>query len=229
MAMFRPSMLVFLLLVLMLSTSVCLAGGEVLFQEDFDSGELDTNKWIPDGTWSIVDGVLDIANDPGGWPVGYTVKNDFADFKLSADFKVSGGQCSSFVLRAQNETDYNMVQFCQPNDNSVWWHTFAGGNYVVDQIPIESELIPESEVWYSVKFVVEDDNFTLYIAEQGEELELANSWQNDSYKSGAIGFWTCCGEHIQYDNVLVTTVGYMQSVSPEGNLSTTWGSMKLCE
>ena len=226
----RLSMLAFILSALMLIiTSVCLGAGEILFQEDFEAEDFDEDKWIPDETWSIVDGVLDIANDSGGWPVGYTVKNDFTDFEFSADFKMSGGTCSSFVLRAQNDTEYNMVQFCRPNDNTVWWHTFAGGDYIVDQIPIESDLIPEAEVWYSVKFVVEGDLFTLYAGERGEELELANSWQNDSYASGSIGFWTCCGEHIQYDNVLVTTIGFSLSVSPECALSTTWGSMKLCQ
>ena len=212
------------------ATFVCFGEGEILFQEDFEAAELDENNWVPDaGSWSIVDGVLDITKGAGGRPVGYTVRNNFTEFEFSAYFKMSGGECSSFVMRLQSDTDYNMAQFCQPNDNTVWWHTFTGGAYVVDQIPIESGLTPEAEVWYSVKFVVEDDNFTLYMAEQGEELELANSWQNDSYSEGAIGFWTCCNEHAQYDNVLVTTIGYVQPVSPEGNLSTTWGSIKLHE
>lgn len=227
----RPIVLALLLFALMLTTtSVCFGAGEILFQEDFEAEELDENKWIPDeGSWSIIDGVLDVTKGAGGWPVGYTVRNDFTDIEFSADFKISGGGCSSFVLRAQSDTDYNMVQFCQPNDNTVWWHTFADGAYVVDQIPIESGLIPEPEVWYSVKIVVEGEDFTLYVAERGDELELANSWQNGSYGEGAVGFWTCCDEHTVYDNVLVTTVGYVQSVSPEGNLTTTWGSMKLYE
>jgi len=215
---------------MLITTSVCFGEGEILFQEDFEAAELDKDKWVPDETsWSIVDGVLDVTKGAGGHLIGYTVRNDFTDFEFSADFKMSGGACSSFVLRAQSDTDYYMVQFCQPNDNTVWWHTFTGGNYVVEQIQIESGLIPEPEVWYSVKFVVEGEKFTLYVGERGEELELANSWENNSYGEGGVGFWTCCDEHTQYDNVLVTTIGYVQSVSPEGNLSTTWGSMKLHE
>ena len=222
----RPSILALFLSALMLTTtSVCF--GEILFEEDFEAAELDTNKWIPDASWSILDGVLSISEDAGGWPVGYTVRNDFADFEFYADFKMSGGECSSFVLRAQNDTDYNMAQFCQPDDTNVWWHTFAGGAYEVDQMPIESDLIPEGEVWYSVKFVVEGNNFSLYAAERGEELQLANSWQNDAYSEGAVGFWTCCGENNQYDNVLVTTIGFEPSaVGPEHSLLSTWGGIR---
>ena len=231
--MFKSRILVFLAFLLsalmLITTSVCFGAGKILLQEDFEAAELDEDKWIPHETWSIEDGVLVLSKDAGGWLVGYTVKDDFTDFEFSADFKISGGECSSFVMRLQSDqiTDYNMAQFCQPGDSTVWWHTFAAGAYVVDQVPIESGLVPESEEWYSVKFVVEDDNFTLYVAERGDELELANSWQNDSYSEGAIGFWTCCGENSQYDNVLVTTIGYVESVSPEGNLSTTWGNIKL--
>ena len=231
--MFKSGILVFLAFLLsasmLITTSVCFGKGEILFQEDFEADDFDENKWVPDASWSIVDGVLVISKDAGGWPVGYTARNDFTDFEFSADFKISGGACSSFLFRGQSDTDYYMAQFCQPNDNTVWWHKFAGGAYVVEQVPMESDLIPEPEVWYSVKFVAEGEDFTLYIAEQGEELELANSWQDDTYNEGSIGFWTCCNENTQYDNVLVTTVGYVQPVSPEGNLSTAWGSIKLYE
>ena len=223
----RLSILAFFLSALMfITTSVCFGAGEILFEEDFEAAELDTSKWIPDASWSVADGVLVISEDTGGWPVGYTVRNDFTDFEFSADFKVSGA-CSSFVMRAQNDTDYNMVQFCQPNDNTNWWHTFAGGAYEVDQIPIESGLIPEPEVWYSVKFVVEGANFMLYAGERGAELELASSWQNDAYSEGAVGFWTCCNENTQYDNVLITTIGFEPSaVRPDRNLLDTWGNIR---
>ena len=55
----------------------CLLGaGEILFEEDFESG-LDENVWIPAGTWKIIDGTLDI--EGGG--EGFTVRNDFTDFE----------------------------------------------------------------------------------------------------------------------------------------------------
>ena len=48
------------LLLLMLATaSVCFGKGKVLFEEDFEEGEIDKDVWIPTGSWKIVDGVSD--------------------------------------------------------------------------------------------------------------------------------------------------------------------------
>ena len=66
------------------------------------------------------------------------------------------------------------------------------------------------------------------MAERGAELNekehLVGIWENNAFvdKKGAIGF---AGEHSQYDNALVTTIGYVEPVSPEGHLST-WGKIK---
>ena len=73
------------------TTSVCWGAGEILFEEDFESG-LDENVWIPAGTWKIMEGTLDI--EGGG--EGFTVRNDFTDFEFSADFLIVAGYIMHF-------------------------------------------------------------------------------------------------------------------------------------
>jgi hypothetical protein len=69
------------------------------------------------------------------------------------------------------------------------------------------------------------------MAERGKELDpvkhLVGTWENNLYKKGAIGFRESGGEHSQYDNVLVTTIGFEPSaVRPDHDLLTAWGNIK---
>jgi len=215
----------FLFSVLMLANiSVCFGAGEILFEEDFEAGEIDENVWVPADTWQVIDGVLDIA----GGEDGYTVRNDFADFEFSADFIIVAGY-NGFVMRAQDHGNlyYHGVGV---NDPQIWWHSKTGGVWAPEPKPIENAPIPELDVWYRMKFIVEGSKFTCLMGELGEELNeedhLVGTWENDLYEEGAIGFRESGGEHSQYDNVLVTTIGYAEAVSPAGHLSTTWGKIR---
>ena len=210
--------------VLMLATvSVCLGAGEILFEEDFEAG-IDKGIWIPAPGWNVVDGVL----DANGGESGYTVQNDFVDFEFSADTQIIANYLG-FVMRAQDLDNLYMHQV-GAGDPTIWWHSKVGGGWAPEQKPIESKLIPELNVWYRMKFIVEGEQFTCLMAERGEELNeedhLVGTWKHDAFDSGAIGFRHSGGEHAQYDNILVTTIGYTTAVSPEGNLSTTWGRIK---
>ena len=220
--------LALLLSALMLATvSICFGAGKILFEEDFEAGEIDENVWIPANTWQVVDGVL----DANGGESGYTVQNDFADFEFSADFLIVAGY-NGFVMRVQDQGNLFMHQV-GAGDANIWWHSKADGVWAPEPREIENAPIPELDVWYRMKFIVEGNKMTCLMAERGEEFDeakhLVGTWENDLYKSGAIGFRESGGEHSQYDNVLVTTIGYTEAVSPEGHLSTTWGSIKLRE
>ena len=211
--------------VLMLATvSVCLGAGEILFEEDFEAG-IDKNVWIPADTWQIIDGTLDI----DGGDEGYTVRNDFTDFEFSADFVIVAGY-NAFIMRVQDAGNLygHMVG---DNDPLVWWHSKAGGVWAPEPRPIENASVPKLNVWYRMKFIVEGSKFTCLMGERGEELNevdhLVGTWKHDAFDSGAIGFRESGGEHCQYDNVLVTTIGFEPfAVGPEDNLSTTWGDVK---
>jgi len=205
-------------------TSICFGGGKILFQEDWESGNIDKDIWIPAPGWKVVDGVL----DANGGESGYTVQNDFADFEFSADTQVIANYLG-FVMRAQDQGNLFMHQV-GAGDATIWWHSKVGGAWAPVQKPIESGLIPELNVWYRMKFIVEDNQFTCLMAELGEELDeknhLVGTWEHDAFDSGAIGFRHSGGEHAQYDNILVTTIGFTEAVTPEEGLSTTWGNIK---
>ena len=213
----------FLSALMLVSVSVCF--GDILFQEDWESGVIDENIWIPATSWQIIDGVLDAT----GGETGFTVQNDFADFEFSVDVKIVA-EYIGFVMRAQDQDNMFMHQM-GAGDPDMWWHSKIGGAWAAEQIPIESGLALELDVWYRIKFIVEGGQTTCLMAELGTELNEADHlmgiWENDTFASGAIGFRHWGSEQGQYDNILVTTIGYEPSaVTPGHKLSTTWGSIK---
>ena len=214
----------FLFSVLMLATApVCFGAGKILFEEDFEEG-IDEDIWIPAATWQIIDGTLDI--DGGG--EGFTVQNDFTDYEFSADFVIVAGY-NAFIMRLQDGGNLygHMVG---AGDSLMWWHSKEGGTWAPEPREIENAPVPELDVWYRMKFIVEGNKMTCLMAERDKELDPVNHlvgvWEHDAFASGAIGFRESGGEHSQYDNVLVTTIGYTEAVSPEGHLSTTWGKIR---
>jgi len=213
----------FLSALMLVSASVCF--GEILFQEDWESGVIDENIWIPAPSWQIIDGVLDAA----GGESGSTVQNDFTDFEFSVDAMIVA-EYIGFVMRVQDQDNMFMHQM-GAGDPNIWFHSKVGGAWSPEQVPIESGLAPETDVWYRVKFIVEGNQTTCLMGERGIELNevdhLVGTWENDSFASGAIGFRHWGDEHGQYDNILVTTIGFEPSaVTPGHKLSTAWGSIK---
>ena len=209
------------------TTSVCWGAGEILFEEDFESG-LDENVWIPAGTWKIIDGTLDI--EGGG--EGFTVRNDFTDFEFSADFLIVAGY-NAFLMRVQDAGNLygHMVG---ADDPIMWWHSKEGDEWTPVEKPIEKAPIPKLNVWYRMKFIAEGSQFPCLMAERGEELDeakhLVGTWEHDAFASGAIGFRESGSEHCRYDNVLVTTIGFdgvkPTAVRPAHNLLIAWGNIK---
>lgn len=229
--MIKPSMFtgfVFLLSALIL---VSASKGEILLEEDFEAGEIDEDVWIPAPSWKIIDGVLDATSEPE--EVGYTV-SDFTDFEFSADFRILTVN-AGFLMRVPDLNNWYLpimgVGEQHDRENTIEWNARVGGSYVDDaRLPFESDFLEptQPDEWYRIKFIFEGDKFTCFRTKRGEELDekrhLVGTWENDALDSGAIGFREKNNEHSQYDNVLVTTIGY--GVSPEGHLSTTWGNIK---
>ena len=212
----------FLLSVLMLAAaSVCF--GEILFEDDFEAGEIDTDVWIPAPTWQIVDGVLD-AN--GGEVAGITVQDDFTDFEFSCDFKmVSQLYSAEPVLRATGQDSFYLFQIVADNRHQFWPTIRAAGQWQIANIPDESGVNPQLNEWYSMKIIAEGGSFDCYYNQRGEELQFSFHWEDATLESGAIGFRELGGEHCMYDNVLVCSIGGC-AVNPEDSLPTTWGKLK---
>ena len=220
----RLSMFTLFLSALMLvSAPVCF--GQILFQEDWESGEIDENIWIPAPGWQIIDGVLDAT----GGGSGFTVQGDFTDFEFSADVMIVA-EYIGFVMRAQDQDNMFMHQM-GAGDANIWFHLKVDGAWAPEQVPIESDLALEVDVWYRVKFIVDGNQTTCLMAELGEELNeadhLMGTWENSTFAGGAIGFRHWGNEHGQYDNILVTSIGFEPSaVTPGHSLLDTWGSIK---
>jgi len=220
-----PGLALLLSALMLTEVSVCFGKGEILFKEDFRADQIDERVWVPGPTWEIVDEVL--KTGAGGKDIGFTVRNDFTDFEFSADFNIIAG-CGIFVMRAKDHKNYYMHRINAGVGEILWQYLIAANWPFADPKPIESGLVPESEVWYRIKFIVEGKKFTCLMAKRGAELNekkhLVGVWENNAFadRIGAIGF----DGDSRYDNVLVTTIGYTQAVSPEGHLSTTWGKIR---
>ena len=214
----------FLFILISVSSTLCV--GDVLFEEDFEGGVIDESKWIPTATWSLDGGVLDV----NGGEVGITVRNDFTDFEFSVDFNmVDPLFAANFVVRAEDPDNCTLVQFVADDRNELWWFTKVDGGYIVnaeDQLANESGVHPQLGKWYTTKIVAEGGRYELYLGEQGKELGLACTWEDDTHGEGGVGFRAGGGEHCLYDNVLVTTIESTTAVNPDNALPITWGKLK---
>ncbi len=215
-----------LFLFILTSVYAPLCVSEVLFEDDFDKAEIDKSKWTPSAGWDLDGGELEVH----GGEVGISVRDDFTDFEFYVDFHmVSPLWASNWVVRAKDVNNCTLVQIVADNRNQFWWFTRVGGGYIVNddgKLDNESGIHPELGKWYTIKIVVEGERYDLYLGEQGEELGLSCTWEDDTNDKGGIGFRAWNDEHSLYDNVLVTTVGHSFAVNPENALTVTWGELK---
>jgi len=214
-----------LLTVLMLATvTVCFGKGEILFKDDFSAKDVDKSLWVPAPSWKIVDGALDI---DGGDVAGISVKNDFTDFEFSFDFNmVSALWSAEPVIRLKDQNNLYLFQIVADARHQFWPTANVGGAWQIAKLADDSGINPALGEWYSMRIIAEGGNIKCYYNQRGKELKLAFTWDDNNFKSGAIGFRELAGEHCMYDNVLVTTIGYSAAVNPKDALPITWGKLK---
>ena len=105
------------------------------------------------------------------------------------------------------------------------------------RVPFSDKQNRKRDVWYRVKFEVRANHqFHVYLGEVGadpNELIFVGTWTDyeKKFERGKIGFsmggnveWGW-GERTQFDNIVVTTPGFL-SVAPTGKLPLTWGELK---
>ena len=119
-----------------------------------------------------------------------------------------------------------------------WGRHFARERvWLVWPVPFADKQNRKRDVWYRVKFEVRANHqFYAYLGEVGaapNELIFMGAWTDNEKKfaRGKIGFsmggnieWGW-GERAQFDNILVTTPGFL-SVAPRRKLPLTWGELK---
>ncbi len=215
-----------LLIIILISiyTPNCVA--EVLLEDDFEKNAIDNNKWIPTDGWSLDGGTLDV----NGGGVGLSKVTDLTDFEFNVDFKMVDPLWSAnWVVHAEDQNNCTLVQIVADNRNQFWWFTRVNGEYNVPdhgKLANKSGLHPKLGEWYTIKIVVEDGSYEIYLAERGKDLKLCCTWKDNTHDKGSVGFRAWTGEHTVYDNVLVTSVGYVASVDPTDALPVTWGKLK---
>lgn len=235
--------------VLLLALLLCVSTSysEILFQDDFESGKIDKDKWTAQGSWLIENNndehdvlgkkVLDV----WGGGVGLSTEDFPAELDYYADFKAMDGGLTGFVFHGQDGNNIYMHQVSTAGSGHtpqhIRWHRRVGGGWAVDAKPFEDKENREKDVWYRIKFEIRNShNFKAFIGEVGAELKeltLVSEWTdtNKAFDKGKIGFRMSggnrAGEHAQYDNIVVSTPGFdVFSVEPEDKLAVTWGSLK---
>ena len=214
----------------------------ILFQEDFESGDIDKKVWQPTGNWKTEDskGVKGLGkhvlNIVGG-EAGISVQNDFDDFEYYCDFQAMAGGLTGFVFRAQDTANnFYMHQISVTGSghtpNNMRWHWKVGGNWNVEPIPFMNGVTLEMNTWYHTHWIIEDYDFKVFIVEKEKEgktdMTLIGDWtdKGKNYQKGALGFRSSGGEAMEYDNILVVPLGWKQAVQPEAKLPTFWAKIK---
>ncbi len=233
----------FLILILCVST----VSADVLFEDDFESGDIDDSKWAAQGTWLIEDNteghdvlgekVLDV----WGGGVGLSVDDFPEDFDYYADFRAMDGGLTGFVFHGTDGNNIYMHQVSTAGSGHtpqhIRWHRRVGGGWAAEPGAFEDGVDREQNVWYRIKFEVRKHDFKAYIGPVGGgvgDLTLVSEW-NDSqsaHAGGKIGFRMSgadrSGEHAQYDNIIVVSPNFDPTpVEPKDKLTTTWGNLKI--
>lgn len=211
---------------ILISVYAPLCIGEVLLEDDFEKNAIDNNKWLPTDGWTQDGGTLAV----NGGGVGISKVTNLTDFEFNVDFKMVDPLWSAnWVVHAKDQNNCTLVQIVADDRNQFWWFTRVNGEYTVPEhgkLANESGLHPKLGNWYTIKIVVEDGSYEIYLAERGKALKLCCTWKDNTHSKGSVGFRAWTGEHTVYDNVLVTTLGHSASVDPVDALPVTWGKLK---
>ncbi len=219
------------------------ASGDILFQDDFESGKIDSAKWTPQGSWKVHDNtdkhevlgqhVLDVL----GGGVGLSSDDFPEEFDYYADFKAMENGLTGFVFHGQDGSNIYMHQVSTSGSGHtpqhIRWHRRIAGQWGVEPGAFEDKKDRDHNVWYRVKFEVRKNyTFKAYLGDVGAEdkgLTLVSEWTDGqkSFEKGKIGFRMSGGEHAQYDNVVVATPGFnVFNVEPKNKLAEVWGKIK---
>ena len=235
------------IILLMMILCVGTVTAEVLFEDDFEGGDIDDSKWAPQGTWLIVDNddghdvlggkVLDV----WGGGVGLSVDDFPEDFDYYADFKTMDAGLTGFVFHGTDGNNIYMHQISTAGSGHtpqhIRWHRRINGAWAADPGAFADGVDRDQDVWYRVKFEVRKHDFKAYIGPVGGgigELILVSEWidSESAHSEGKIGFRMSggdrAGEHAQYDNIVVVTPDFDPTpVEPQGKLAVTWGNLKI--
>ena len=236
---------IFFTLIFSLLAGTALA--DILFQDDFESGDIDKARWAPQASWIVEnnddkhDALGKKVLDVWGGGVGLTVDDFPEEFDYYADFKTMGGGLTGFVFHGSDGNNIYMHQVSTAGSGHtpqhIRWHRRIGGAWGVEPDPFADKENRDQDVWYRVKFEVRKNyKFKVYLGDVGvenEDLVLVSEWTDGqkSFESGKIGFRMSggirAGEHAQYDNVIVATPAFdIFPVEPRDKLAVTWGQLK---
>lgn len=228
---------------LMLILCVSTVSAEILFEDDFEGGEIDNSKWAPTAGWKIAN------NDDGhdildkkvlevmGGDVGLSIDEFPEEFDYYADFKAMQNGLTGFVFHGQDGNNVYMHQVSTGGSGHtpqhIRWHRRVNGGWGVEPGAFGGGVELDQDVWYRVKFEVRRGyKFKAYVGDIGSEdgdLTVVSEWTDGqkSFEKGKIGVRMSGGEQAQYDNIVVATPDFdIFPVEPKAKLSVTWGNLK---
>jgi len=232
------------LLVMVIGSMFLVSAGyaDILFQDDFEGAEIDTNKWevIQAAAVNQHDGVLELT---GGEFCLLSVQ-EFGDFVLEMEY-TPVFHCGGWLLRAQDANNAYMLNLPTTEEaaantpNHVRWHVRENNAWALtpgdipdltDASEAPFELHDGGENTYLVVMEAKGNILNFYIQDAGE-LVLVSTFEDDTFASGKIGFrmsgsaGVAGAEQSQFDNLVVRT-DITATVEAVGKLSITWGLLK---
>jgi len=221
---------------------VSMGHAEILFQDDFESADIDTDKWevIVPAAVNQHDGVLELT---GGEFCLLSVP-EFDDFVLEMEY-IPVFHCGGWCLRAQDANNSYMVnlptmeEVAANTPNHTRWHVRKDNAWALTPADISDltdasvapfELHDGGENSYLVVIEAKGNTFNFYLQDEGE-LVLVSTFEDDTFKSGKIGFrmsgtaGAAGAEQSQFDNLVVRT-DLSEAVSAQDKLASLWGSLK---
>lgn len=222
------------------------AVADLIMRDDFEEKKLDVDKWAPQDTWSVEDGVLNIqqvAGDGNGADdFGYGV-DVFTDFGLRLDFRLkSEPQASKMELlfRATELSFYQLI-ITPANGfgrkNSARWYRREGDDRGTwkeyTEFRADLPITVSTDVWYSLGLLGTGFDFEAHIKERGSlDATLVSAWTEPEglHAEGTFGIHTNQGHHYEIDNLFLydnpADIQGFLPVEAGGKAAVKWAALK---
>ncbi len=198
---------------------------KILFEDDFEDGQISSDWQVQDGAWSIENGKLKGIGSGGGVDgLIYAGEDSWTDYSVEADVDMAGGNCEFFLRSTGHLTNEYRIQIFQhdhidyPNRYAIFKYQGNVGSTLVDSNADGKKLIPGI---FRIKLSVSGNTISLEI----DGVHIDTVTDPNPLTSGKFGPGVIWRDTAYFDNIVVrdlSNIGMSGTDLPDGPDGMIW-------
>jgi len=199
---------------------------------DFEKADQEKEWHVATGKWGIKGGVYQETSGATAAMTSFLGDEksegvDWKNYTVEAKVRIEQNNWAGLIFRAKSDLEYYVLYFGVPGRPNIelWRHKppNVDSRDQIFNIPQKNVGVFEAGEWYTLKAVVDGDEFQLFIND-----ELQNEVVDAVYDAGRIGVWAWQAT-ASFDDVTVTGDGIRDTtaVQPDKKLAITWGKLRI--